>query len=78
MRFRKGKLMADISQKFEPEGCVTFTGESDAGKAWLLDKCKETKHVLALDGVEKSQAERILNDARKAGLKVSDPPKASE
>lgn len=68
--------MADISQKFEPAGCVTFTGESDAGKAWLLDKCKESKPVFALDGVEKAQAERVLNDARKAGLDVSDPPKA--
>jgi hypothetical protein len=65
--------MADISQRLEPPGCVTFIGESDEGKEWLLANCKESKPVFALNGIEKQKAERLLNQARQEGLEVSDP-----
>ena len=65
--------MADISQKLEPKDCVTFTGESDRGKAWLLAKCKESKPVFVLNGIEKRKVERLLKEAKQDGLEVSDP-----
>ena len=65
--------MADISQKLEPKGCVTFTGESDGGKAWMTAKHHTSTLTFSLDGIEKAQAERFLTKARADGLEVSDP-----
>ena len=65
--------MADIRQKLEPDGCVTFTSESEKGRAWMLGKCKESNCTYALRGIEKAEAERFLKQAQLDGLDVSEP-----
>lgn len=64
--------MADINQENAPASCVTFTAETEKGRAWLGQLYHETSVVYALtNDNERAEAERLKQRAIADGLTVS-------